>query len=87
VIFARISLKRINSRLLIGPPINRRAFVKKLKLAAAIFALFAMPALAFGQGSSQSKAPKPTKADAQKVAQIISSDKAKLQAYCESKKL
>jgi hypothetical protein len=60
----------------------------KLKLAAAIFALFAMPALAFAQqNSSQPKAPKPTKADAQKVAQIISGDKAKLQAYCDSKKL
>jgi hypothetical protein len=60
----------------------------KLKLAAAIFALFAMPAFAFAQQSgSQSKAPKPTKADAQKVAQIISGDKAKLQAYCDSKKL
>jgi hypothetical protein len=60
----------------------------KLKLAAAIFALFAMSAFAFGQqSSSQSKAPKPTKADAQKVAQIISGDKAKLQAYCDSKKL
>jgi hypothetical protein len=60
----------------------------KLKLAGAIFALFAMPALAFGQqGSSPSKVPKPTKADAQKVAQIISSDKAKFQAYCDSKKL
>jgi hypothetical protein len=60
----------------------------KLKLTAAIFTLFAVPALAFGQqSSSPSKAPKPTKADAQKVAQIISGDKAKLQAYCESKKL
>jgi hypothetical protein len=60
----------------------------KLRLVATIFAFFALPALAFGQqGSSASKAPKPTKADAQKVAQIISSDKAKLQAYCDSKKL
>jgi hypothetical protein len=60
----------------------------KLKLAAAIVALFAMSAFAFGQQSgSQPKAPKPTKADAQKVAQIISGDKAKLQAYCDSKKL
>lgn len=60
----------------------------KLTLAATIFAFFAMPVFAFGQqGSSSSKAPKPTKADAQKVAQIISSDKAKLQAYCDSKKL
>jgi hypothetical protein len=60
----------------------------KLKLAAAIFALVAIPALAFGQqGGPPSKVPKPTKADVQKVAQIIWSDKAKLQTYCESKKL
>ncbi len=60
----------------------------KLKLAAAIFALVAIPALAFGhQGGSPPKVPKPTKADVQKVAQIISSDKAKLQSYCDSKKL
>jgi hypothetical protein len=60
----------------------------KLKLAAAIFALVAIPALAFGQqGSPPPKVPKPTKADVQKVAQIISSDKAKLQSYCDSKKL
>ena len=57
----------------------------KLKLAAAIFALVAIPALAFGQ--QPPKTPKPTKADVQKVAQIISSDKAKLQSYCDSKKL
>jgi hypothetical protein len=43
---------------------------------------------AFGQqGSPPPKVPKPTKADVQKVAQIISSDKAKLQSYCDSKKL
>jgi hypothetical protein len=60
----------------------------KLKLAAAVFAFVAIPALAFAQqDSSSSKAPKPTKAEVQKVAQIISSDKAKLQSYCESKKL
>jgi hypothetical protein len=60
----------------------------KLKLAAAIFALVAIPTLAFGQqGSPTPKVPKPTKADVQKVAEIISSDKAKLQAYCDSKKL
>jgi hypothetical protein len=59
----------------------------KLKLAAAIFALVAIPALAFGQQNSPPKVPKPTKADVQKVAQIISSDKAKLRSYCDSKKL
>jgi hypothetical protein len=60
----------------------------KLKLAAVFFALVAIPALAFGQQRSPpSKGPKPTAADIQNVAQIISGDKAKLQAYCESKKL
>jgi hypothetical protein len=59
-----------------------------LKLTAAFFALVAMPALAFGQQRSPPpKASKPTAADIQNVAQIISGDKAKLQAYCDSKKL
>jgi hypothetical protein len=59
-----------------------------LKLVAAVFAVFAIPALAYGQqGGSPPKGPKPTKADVQKVVQIISSDKVKLQAYCDSKKL
>jgi hypothetical protein len=60
-----------------------RAFMK-LKLVAAIFAL-AIPALAHAQhGSPQ---PKPTKADAQNVVQIITSDKVKTQAYCDFTKL
>jgi hypothetical protein len=53
-----------------------------LKLAAVFFAVVAMSALAFGQ-----KALKPTMADVQRVVQMISSDKAKSQAYCDSKKL
>ena len=55
----------------------------KLKLVAAIFAL-AIPALAHAQHSSP---PKPTKADAQNVVQIITSDKVKTQAYCDLTKL
>ena len=54
----------------------------KLKLAAAISAL-AIPALAHAQSS----VPKPTKADAQNVVQIVTSDKAKTQAYCDLTKL
>src|SRR6516165_4995781 len=54
----------------------------KLKLVAAISAL-AIPALAH----AQPKAPKPTKADAQNVVQIITSDKVKTQAYCDLTKL
>ena len=59
----------------------------KLKFALAIFALVSIPSLAFGQQSGPPKAPKPTKADVQKVVQIVSADKAKLQYYCDSKKL
>jgi len=59
----------------------------KLKLVAAISAL-AIPALAHAQQSGpQPKAPKPTKADAQNVVQIITSDKVKTQAYCDLNKL
>ena len=55
----------------------------KLKLVAAISAL-AIPALAQQQGGPQ---PKPTKADAQNVVQIVTSDKVKTQAYCDLTKL
>ena len=59
----------------------------KLKLVAAISAL-AIPALAHAQQSGpQPNAPKPTKADAQNVVQIITSDKAKTQTYCDLAKL
>lgn len=60
---------------------------KALKRVAAIFVLIAAPLLAHGQQGSPPQAPKPTKADVQKVVQIISSDKAKLQSYCDLKKL
>jgi methionine-rich copper-binding protein CopC len=60
----------------------------KLKLVAAISALAAIPALAHAQqGGPQPKAPKPTKADAQNVVQIVTSDKVKTQAYCDLTKL
>jgi Skp family chaperone for outer membrane proteins len=53
-----------------------------LKLVMAVFA--AMPTLAYAQKAGPAtNAPKPTIADAQKVVQVISGDKAKLQAYCE----
>src|SRR3974390_1665884 len=54
----------------------------KLKLVAAISAL-AIPARAHAQPN----APKQTKADAQNVVQIITSDKVKTQAYCDLTKL
>ena len=59
----------------------------KLKLVAAISAL-AIPALAHAQqGGPQPNVPKPTKADAQNVVQMITSDKVKTQAYCDLNKL
>ena len=58
----------------------------KLKLVVAISAL-AIPALAHAQQGDAPKAPKPTKADAQNVVQIITSDKVKTQAYCDLAKL
>ena len=56
----------------------------KLKLVTAISAL-AISALAHAQPSGPQ--PKPTKADAQNVVQIITSDKVKTQAYCDLNKL
>jgi len=60
----------------------------KLRLVAVITAVIALPLLVHAQqGGPSSNAPKPTKADAQKVVQIISKDKAKTQAYCDMSKL
>jgi hypothetical protein len=58
----------------------------KLKLVAAISAL-AIPALAHAQQGGPPKVPKPTKADVQNVVQIVTSDKVKMQAYCDLTKL
>jgi len=55
----------------------------KLKLVAAIFAL-AIPALVHAQGSGPQ--PKPTKADAQNLVQIITNDKVKTQA-CHQRRI
>jgi hypothetical protein len=52
------------------------------KIACALALLFgALPLSALAQ--QQSGAPKPTKADVQKAAQIISTDKAKLATFCK----
>ena len=59
----------------------------KLKLVAAISALTAISALAHAQQGPQPNIPKPTKADAQNVVQIVTSDKTKTQAYCDLTKL
>jgi hypothetical protein len=64
-----------------------RAICVKLKLVAAISALAAIPALAHAQQGPPPRAPKLTKADVQNVVQIITSDKAKTQAYCDLAKV
>jgi len=58
----------------------------KLVMAVSLFAV--VPMIAYAQNNdSAEKAPKPTMADAQKLAQMISSDKVKLKAYCDMGKL
>jgi hypothetical protein len=59
----------------------------KLKLTVAAAALIAMSALAQAQQGPPPKVPKPTKADVQKVVQLIMADKAKVQAYCQLSQL
>jgi len=59
-----------------------------LKLVIAISILVTAPAFAQAQqGGASPKAPKPTKADVQKVVQTISGDKTKMQTYCDLAKL
>ncbi len=53
----------------------------KLKIVFAIAAVAATTVLAQAQPAPPN-VPRPTKADAQKVVQMISADKAKTQAYC-----
>ena len=58
----------------------------KLVIAVALVAI--IPAAASGQtDGADTKVPKPTIADAQKLVQMIGSDKAKLKAYCDIGKL
>ena len=57
-----------------------------LFIAVALFAIVPMAASAQTDGDD-TKAPKPTIADAQKLVQMIISDKAKLKAYCDIGKL
>jgi hypothetical protein len=63
----------------------------KLKLVVAISLFAAMPVVAQAQNNppnnAPNNAPKATVADAQKVVQLISGDKAKLKAYCDMGKL
>ena len=75
------TLRTSNPKYVSAEPWPREPFMK-LKLVAAISAL-AIPALA----QSGPQPTKPTKADAQKVVQIITSDEVKTQAYCDLTKL
>jgi len=60
----------------------------KLKLTIAAAALIVMSAIAQAQqGGPPPKVPKPTKADVQKVVQLIMADKAKVQIYCQLSKI
>ena len=58
----------------------------KLVIAVALVAIIPVVASAQTDGAD-TKVPKPTIADAQKLVQMISSDKAKLKAYCDIGKL
>ncbi len=58
----------------------------KLVIVVALFAIIPVAASAQTDGAD-TKVPKPTIADAQKLVQMISSDKAKLKAYCDIGKL
>jgi hypothetical protein len=59
-----------------------------LKLLVAVTLFAAIPVAASAQSDAPAnKVPKPTIADAQKLAQLVSGDKAKLQAYCDIGKL
>jgi hypothetical protein len=60
----------------------------KLKLVAAISAFVAIPALTHAQqGGPPPSVSEPTKADVEKVVQIVTSDEAKTQSYCDLNKL
>jgi hypothetical protein len=59
----------------------------KLKVIVAVSALFVMSAVAQAQQGAPPNVPAPTVADVKKVVQIVSSDKAKTQAYCDIGKL
>jgi hypothetical protein len=59
-----------------------------LKLIAAVSLLFTASAFAQGQmGGAAPEGPTPTKADVQKVVQIISGDQSKSKLYCDLAKL
>jgi hypothetical protein len=59
-----------------------------LKLVAAVTLSITVPVIAFAQKENPTKtAPKPTIAQVRKLVQTISSNKAKLKAYCDANQL
>jgi hypothetical protein len=59
-----------------------------LKLLVAVTLSITVPVIAFAQKASPTKtAPKPTIAQVRKLVQMISSNKAKLKAYCDAHQL
>jgi hypothetical protein len=59
-----------------------------LKLFVAVTLSITVPVIAFAQKASPTKtAPKPTIAQVRKLVQMISSNKAKLKAYCDANQL
>jgi hypothetical protein len=59
-----------------------------LKLLVAVTLSITVPVIAFAQKASPTKtAPKPTIAQVRKLVQMISSNKAKLKAYCDANQL
>jgi hypothetical protein len=67
---------------------SKRRLPMRLKLFCAVTIFATAPIVAFAQKDDpENQAPKPTVEDAQKVVQTISSDKNKLQAYCDLGKL
>jgi hypothetical protein len=63
------------------PPVASEEIRMNLKLLVAVVVMAAVPVCA--QAQQQKAAPKPTKAAAQRVVQIIGADKAKVKTYCD----
>ena len=58
-----------------------------LKLLVAVTLSITVPVIAFAQKSPSKTAPKPTIAQVRKLVEVISSNKAKLKAYCDANQL
>jgi hypothetical protein len=58
-----------------------------LKLVVALCLFTAIPAVGYAQNSPPSSPPSPSIADVQKIVQMVTADKAKVQIYCQLGKL